>query len=102
VVALQMFFWAGQSLLQPRINRTGSAGKSLFPMIIITVVGAAVFLVAHLVGAGIVLICWLLAIYSAAFFFGTLLVLARHAEFHRGVAWTGAVGGALLAIEAIL
>ena len=102
VVALQMFFWAGQSLLQPRINRTGSAGKSLFPMIVITVVGAAVFLVAHLVGAGIVLICWLLAIYSAAFFFGTLLVLARHAEFHRGVAWTGAVGGALLAVEAIL
>ena len=102
VVALQMFFWAGQSLLQPRINRTGSAGKSLVPMIVITVVGAAIIVVAHTLGARFVLICWLLALYSAAFFFGTLLVLARNDTSHRAMAWTGAVGGALLAIEAAL
>ena len=102
LVALQMFFWAGQSFLLPRINRTGSAGKSLGPMIVIAAAGAAVILVAHLLGAGLVVLCWLLALYSAAFFFGTLLVLARNDKAHRAVAWTGAVGGALLAIEAML
>jgi O-antigen/teichoic acid export membrane protein len=102
VVALQMFFWAGQSLLQPRINRTGSAGKSLVPMIVIAVAGVALILAAHLLGVGFVFICWLLALYSAAFFFGTLMVLAWNDKPHRYMAWTGAVGGALLALEAIL
>jgi hypothetical protein len=101
VVALQIFFFAAHSLLQARVNRTGAAGKSLLPMAAITVAGLGLILAANALGAGIGTLCWLLALYCATYFFGTLMFLAEHDMPHRRVAGVGAVGGALLAVIAI-
>ena len=101
IVALQIFFFAAQSLLQARINRTGSAGKSLLPMAAITASGLILILSAGLLGAGIEALCWLLALYCAAFFFGAVMVLARNAAPHPRVTGAGAVGGVVLTVIAL-
>ena len=102
VVALQIFFFAAHALLQARVNRTGAAGKSLLPMAAITVAGLALILGAKALDAGIGTLCWLLALYCATYFFGTLMFLSRQAMPHRRVAAVGAGGGAVLALIALL
>jgi hypothetical protein len=101
IVALQIFLFAAQSLLQARVNRTGAAGKSLLPMAAITAAGVALIVAAKALGAEIDTLCWLLALYCATFFLGTLAVLARHAMPHPRVAGAGAAGGAVLALIAV-
>jgi hypothetical protein len=101
VVALQMFFAAGHAMLQPRVNRTGTAGLSIALMVPLALGVAGAVVAADAAGAGLRTLCWLLAAGAALFFFGTLALLGRRRLPHRRMTVAGAAGGALLAAAAL-
>lgn len=97
-VALQIFFWSGHVMLQPRINRCGVAGRSIAPLTVLTVAGGALILASSWLGAAIVGTVWLLALYSAAYFFTSWILLARRGLPHTATLRVAICAGAGLAL----
>ena len=101
LAALQTFYWIGYAMTQMRINRSRLAQRAIKPTIIVTAAGIAVIVgIATLVSADVVLLSWLIALHSAAYFFANSYVLAKRGLPHRRIMRTGIIGGALLALIA--
>jgi hypothetical protein len=103
VVALQTFYWIGYAMLQVRVNRSKLAGKSVLPTFVLTVGGVAVICaVGQLVSDSVVLISWLVAAHSAAYFFLSWFILARRGLPHRRIGWVGIAAGLFLVLIALV
>jgi hypothetical protein len=103
IVAVQIFFWVGNAMMEMRVTRFRLAGKTILPSILIngsTLVG--LFVAQQFVAITLPAICWVVTAQSAAFFVYSAWLLHRRGVPHRKVATAGAVGGALLTIIALL
>jgi hypothetical protein len=102
IVAVQIFFWIGNAMLEMRITRFGLAKKTILASIIINGSAlAGLFTAQHVVPITLPAICWTVAAQSAAFFFFSAWLLYRRGVPHRKLATAGAVGGLVLAIIAL-
>lgn len=103
LVVLYIFYWSGYAMLQLRINRNGLATRTIAPTVAVTLIGAiAIIAFAKLVTNDLQPICWLLAAHAASYFFKNVIILARHRLPHRSTTATGAIGGALLFLLALV
>lgn len=102
LVMLQVFYWIGYAMLEMRLNRSRLAGCAIVPMACTMAGGLAITLAVGLyVSNDIIVLCWLIAAQSAAFFGINAMVLARRGLPHRRFSLVGVVGGAVLALIAL-
>ena len=101
-VSLHVFFWSAQVLLQARINRLGAARAAILPLAIVSAAGLACIVAAHAAGASTIVIVWLIAGYSAAYFATTWITLARRGFPHVKTLQVAIGCGLVLALVSLL
>lgn len=103
IVCIQVFFWIAFAMLQMRINRSGLAGRAIWPVLWVTLIGTAAILAsAKLFSLGLIGLCWGIALHSAAYFVAEWLVLVRARLPHRKVGQCALAFGLLLAVIALV
>lgn len=103
LASLQVFFWIGYAMLEMRINRYRLSARAIGPMCAVFVSGGCLIAgVGFFLAAGPLLLCWLTAFHTAAFFGVNVIVLARRGVPHRRVTWVGVIGGSALSGIAVL
>lgn len=103
IVCIQVFFWIAFAMLQLRINRSGLAGRAIWPILWVTLLGiAAILASSRLFSLGLVGLCWGIALHSAAYFIAAWMVLARAKLPHRKVGQCALVFGILLTAIALV
>jgi hypothetical protein len=103
IVCVQTFYWIAYAMTQLRINRSRLAGKSILPTVFITFGGIAViFGSSYFLDIGIAVLCWLIALHAAAFFFLNIYMLGQVGRMpHKKIMGVGILGGAILALAAV-
>jgi len=102
VVGLQVFFWIGFGMLQLRINRTGTAAKAFWPIVAVTLGGiGALFGINAIWPMTTLIVCWAIALHSAAYFAVAWWTLAARRLPHRLIGLVGLVGGIALGASAL-
>lgn len=101
-VSLHVFFWSAQVLLQARINRLGAARAAILPLALVSAAGLACIIAAHVAGASTIVVVWLIAGYSAAYFATTWITLARRGFPHVRTLQVALGCGLILALVSLL
>lgn len=97
IVCVQVFFWIAFAMLQLRVNRSGLAGRAVWPIFWVTILGTATIVgSAKLFSLGLVGLCWGIALHGAAYFLAEWFVLIRARLPHRRFGQCALVFGLLL------
>jgi len=103
IVSIQIFFWIGFAMLQMRINRSGLAGRAIWPLTAVTLGGALViFGTAMIVEPDVIWVCWGIALHAGTYFATAYLLLARKRLPHVRMGTIGLCGGGLLIAAALV
>lgn len=103
IVALQVFFWVANAMLEARLTRFGLAARTILPSMLINGAALGALIALDWLGnVSLAAICWAVAAQSAAFFAIGGWLLAQRRVPHRRIMIAGSAGGAALAAFALL